>query len=173
MVLAVVTAAGAGCQGRDSAAARGRGVGAGGGQTRTTPGGSRGAQPDVLGATEPSAARLHDLSGDLLLYYAIHRRLPDSLEALATVVDADRTPDFTSPASGRPLVYTPSSIAPPGDDRRLVLYDPTPTRNRSYWAVLMGQPRGTQPAATWVVELPEHALRNFAAATTQPAGDVP
>jgi hypothetical protein len=37
----------------------------------------------------------------------------------------------------------------------------------------MGYPRGDQPAATWVVELPEPALRSYAAATTQPAADVP
>ena len=77
--------------------------------------------------------------------------------------------DFTSPASGKPLVYAPYAVPPPGEQRRLVLYDPTPTAKRTYWAILMGYPRGSQPAATWVVELPEQALRKFAAATTQPS----
>jgi hypothetical protein len=128
---------------------------------------------DVFGDSKSSADRLHDLSEPLLLYYAINRRLPENLEDLNSVADATRPPEFTSPASGKPLVYTPSAVPPAGQDRRLVLYDPTPTPGRTYWAILMGYPRGDQPAATWVVELPEHALRTFAAATTQPAAGAP
>ena len=86
---------------------------------------------------------------------------------------APRSAPRAAATSGKPLVYTPSAVPPPGQDRRLVLYDPTPTTARTYWAILMGYPRGTQPAATWVVELPEQALRRFAAATTQPAGKGP
>jgi hypothetical protein len=160
-----------GCQGKPSSQSAG---GARGRQVRVTGGGARGASADdIFGDSKSSAERLHDLSGPLLLYYAIHRRLPETLEDLASVADADRTPEFTSPASGKRLVYTPSAVPPPGQDRRLVLYDPTPTGARTYWAILMGYPRGDQPAATWVVELPEQALRSYAAATTQPAGDVP
>jgi hypothetical protein len=158
-----------------SASSRNNGRGGAGGQAnQARPGASAGGSlADVFGDSGSSAERLHDLSGPLLAYYSRNRRLPETLEELEPLGGAGPKPDFTSPSSGKPLVYTPSAVPPAGDDRRLVLYDPSPTPRRTYWAILMGYPRGNQPPATWVVELPEHALRTYAAATTQPAAGVP
>jgi hypothetical protein len=166
-----------GCQTKEPGASQGR---------RNDPGQRRvvvtGGQPqrggsieDIFGPASSSEGRLHELSGPLLAYYGAARRLPDSLEELQPMAGTGQKLEFTSPISGKRLVYTPSAVPPPGQDRRLVLYDPTPTTGRTYWAILMGYPRGDQPAATWVVELPQQALRSFAsAATTQPAAaDVP
>lgn len=104
------------------------------------------------------AGRLHDLSGLLLQYYLLNRRLPDRLEELAPLADAGTDVDLTCTASGQPYVYTPGGRGAPGTDRLLVIYDPTPAHNGYRWAVTMVPPVPGQALATWVVPFSEAAL---------------
>jgi hypothetical protein len=130
--------------------------------TPSTP--PRPAGPDVLAGQEPCAARLHDVAGVMLFYYALHKRLPAELEDLRTVADTDQALEFTCPASGRPYVYVPAGLRYPGKDERLVLYDADPAHaGSSRWGILAAPPKGERPAAMWAVQLSEAAMETYLA----------
>lgn len=136
-----------------------------GGPAPSTPG-----EVDVLAEKEPCAARLHDVAGVMLLYYALHKRLPARLEELRAVADIDQSLDFTCPASGRPYVYVPAGLRYPGEDERLVLYDAEPAHaGETRWGILAAPPKGERPAAMWAVQLTEAALNAYLASAA-PAG---
>lgn len=121
--------------------------------------------PDVLATIEPCATRLHDVAGVMLLYYALHKRLPAELDELHAIADLDQALDFTCPASGRPYVYTPAGLRFPGKDERLVLYDVEAAHDGARWGVLAAPPKGERPAAMWAVRLPDEVFNVYAAPT--------
>ena len=61
-------------------------------------------------ATDPCALRLHDLSGLLLMYYAVNKHLPDRIDELATFADDTLPFKAECPESGRPYVYAPQGL---------------------------------------------------------------
>jgi hypothetical protein len=108
-------------------------------------------------ASDPCADRLHAICGPMLLYFAIHRRLPDDIEELRAVAGPDPEVEFTCPVSGKPYVYNPQGV-PRGQGRPglLVLYDAEPTHSGLRWGVAAEPPRNTaQPLVTQVVAEPE------------------
>ena len=82
------------------------------------------------------AERLHDVCGHMLLYYAIHRKLPPMLSAL-TSNGGLPLPPFVCPASGRPYVYDPSGVPIANLPGRLVLYDPEPSHSGMQWGIFV------------------------------------
>src|SRR4051794_7109029 len=57
--------------------------------------------PAPMEATDACASQLHDLCGDLLLYFATHHDLPAKLEELGAK-------DTVCPVSGKPYIYNPN-----------------------------------------------------------------
>jgi hypothetical protein len=110
---------------------------------------------------DPCAAQMHDISGAMLLCYALNRRLPDHLQDLATFADADQQLVFTCPVSHQPYVYVPEGLASPTSDRRLVLYDAAPVHHHTRWAILMRPAGPGQTPAAWVVQLTEPMLQLY------------
>lgn len=86
--------------------------------------------------TDPCAARLHDLEGALLLYYAIHKTLPEKLADLAPLADLDAPLSFDCPVSGLPYGYNREGLHSPGRAKSIIVYDPTPTKGRR-WCIFM------------------------------------
>jgi hypothetical protein len=112
-------------------------------------------------STDPCAMRLHDLSGLLLMYYAVNKRLPESLDELQSLTDVDTEFHTECPASGRPYVYAPAAIPPAGSDQFLVLYDAVPAHRGLRWGVFILPPHERQPPTTKVILMSEVVFRNY------------
>jgi hypothetical protein len=114
------------------------------------------ASPQTLSSTDPCALRLHDLSGDLLLYYFKNHKLPPDLSALAAAGgDAASADALACPISAQPYVYNAPGLPAPDGKSRMVIYDPAPTHAGRRWAVTIIEPGGDQPLVTDVVAVPE------------------
>ena len=85
------------------------------------------------------AERLHDLCGDLLLYYSTHAKLPPALKDLSAG-GSPSTSQIVCPVSGRPYVYKAAGRSLPGRQGRLVLYDPEPSHSGMRWGILVRTP---------------------------------
>ena len=117
--------------------------------------------PEQLALSDPCAIRLHDISGEMLLFYAINRRLPEKLDELKAMADVDARVEFTCPVSGQPYQYAPQGLRSPGMTRLLVAYDATPAHDGKRWCILMAEPKPGQPLATWVEQLAEPVFRAY------------
>lgn len=106
-------------------------------------------------ALDPCAARLHDLSGRLLLYYAANRRLPKRLAALP----APHSP-LVCPVSGKPYIYDPEGLVLPERPGRLVLYDPAPSHLGGRWGITLIKSAPGAPLTTRVIWVKEAVLRS-------------
>lgn len=118
--------------------------------------------------SDPCAARLHAISGAMLEYYALHNRLPATLQDLQSLADLDQPLQFTCTESGQPYVYVPTGLQSPDETRRIILHDPAPDRSGLRWVILMQKPRGRQPAAMFVVSLTEPLFRAYTPAPAPP-----
>ena len=141
-------------------------------------GGAAGAPVKVEQAVEsdPCAERLHEISGALLEYYAIKRRMPNALEELQAMADIDRPLNFTCPKTGKPYGYAPDGLSSTQDDREAVVYDAAAHAGGERWVILMRRPSGRQTAALWVVPMAGPVFAGYTpnppggrAATTAPA----
>jgi len=130
----------------------------------TAPASAQSEAANPLELTDPCAGHMHDISGAMLMCYAVNHRLPERMQDLATYADADQKLDFTCPVSHQPYSYFPEGLPSPGTDRRLVLYDAAPVHNRLRWAILMRPASPGQSAAAWVVQIPEPVLQGYLAA---------
>ncbi len=125
--------------------------------------------PGATSALDPCEERLHDIAGALLSYYLLNKRLPDSLEPLRALADADRPIELTCPVSGKPYIYnrqgipvysegapTPALAGPQPAGRTmrlLVVYDPEPTHNGVRKAIAITPPSaGSLRAEVFAVE---------------------
>ncbi|MDB5302986.1 MAG: hypothetical protein JWM97_535 [Phycisphaerales bacterium] len=129
---------------------------------------SRESVADPLEFKDPCAARLHDISGAMLLCYAVNHQLPAQLQDLSKYAELDQTLEFTCPESHQPYVYVREGLPAPSGGRRLVLYDATPVHKGTRWAILMRPSGPGQSAAAWVVQLSEPMLQTYLPANVPP-----
>jgi hypothetical protein len=92
--------------------------------------------------SDPDAAQLHDISGTLLLYYALNKKMPDQLADLQPLADADSPLKLTSPTSGQPYLYFPNGVLAPDAISHIIVCDPAPNPNHRRWCIVMGPQRG-------------------------------
>ena len=113
-------------------------------------------------ASDASAARLHDIEGTLLMYCALHKRMPPRLEDLLPLADADTDLQVTAP-SGRPYLYVPQGLVATGATQRIVVADPAPSPRGSRWCILVPpMPPGARgPLSMEVVAVPEAAFKQY------------
>ena len=117
-------------------------------------------------ATDPCALRLHDISGLLLTYYAVHKQLPERMDELAAFADAEVQFKPECPESGRPYVFAPQGLqTSAGGDRYLIIYDAVPAHGGLRWGVFVAPPKGGQPPATWVILMSEEVFRGYVPAS--------
>ncbi len=120
---------------------------------------------DAVGG-DASANRLHDIEGTLLMYFALHRRLPPTLDALRPLADADTDLQLTAP-SGRPYLYAPGGLVAPGASKRILVADPAPSpRTRARQCILAppAPPEAGAALSMEVVAVPEAAFKRYAPA---------
>ncbi len=129
-----------------------------------------GVDADPLAEREPCASRLHDIAGTMLLYFAVHKRLPAELNELRALADIDQELEFTCPTTGQPYVYVPSGLRFPGKEERLVLHDAEASHGGARWGILAAPPKGERPASMWAVRLPETVFRSYSAVSAPNAG---
>ena len=103
------------------------------------------------------AERLHDLSGRLLLHYSLHRRLPETLEALATPGPEQPVP-LVCPVSGKPYVYRPEGLQVPGRPGRLVLYDAAACHSGMRWGVFVDDAGDARRLIARVILIPDELV---------------
>lgn len=79
--------------------------------------------------------QMHDIAGAILLYYAIHRELPPTLEALRTIAD---TPlNFNCPLTNQPYVYIPTGLRSRNQNKLIILHDPSAAHSGQRMCILM------------------------------------
>jgi hypothetical protein len=110
---------------------------------------------------DPCAARLHDIGGAILLYYALHRTMPARLEDVADLADLDAPLQFTCPVSGEPYLYNPKGLAVRGSDKRIIVYDPTPAHGGKRNCLLMPPITPGKALSTDVQSFPESLFKTF------------
>lgn len=110
--------------------------------------------PEATGVVDCSA-RLHDVSGALLLYYFTYRRLPARLDEVNTFPGADETIPLTCPTSGLPYVYDRDGIQLAEKHTRVIVYDPTPSHGGRRMAIRFSEPTDDKAIVVDVIALPE------------------
>ena len=106
-------------------------------------------------STDPCAARLHDICGALLMYYAMHHELPVDARVLRLPPGVDRPMDLTCPVSGRPYIYNRAGLVGRTLDERIILYDSAPSHDGMRWAICIVEPVPGEPLIANVVAVAE------------------
>lgn len=75
---------------------------------------------------DPCTNRMQDLAGALLMYYAMNRTLPKTLDDLSSLEDVTGKLKLTCPASNQPYVYDLQGLHTVGGKKYIIAYDPTP-----------------------------------------------
>jgi hypothetical protein len=136
------------------------------GGCRSTPHKSARASTKTLDVnTDPCAMRLHEISGALLLYFATHRDLPPTIEALEKAPGATDAGPLVCPVSNLPYLYLPAGLPAPDRESLIVLADAQPSHAGMRWAVTI-LPPANGPLIAKVVPIPESQFPRIPA--TQP-----
>ncbi|HEY7090208.1 MAG TPA: hypothetical protein VH518_19075 [Tepidisphaeraceae bacterium] len=125
-------------------------------QVPRNPGGAPVQPGTPIVASDACGERLHDISGALLLYYAMKHRLPDKLEELHEMPGFEYVKDFTCPDSHKPYIYNPVGILDVEKHTRVIIYDPAPTHHGLRRAISVVEPQGNEALITEVLLLPEN-----------------
>ena len=96
----------------------------------------------------PCADQLHDICGQLLLYYYARKDLPESLDKMGK----GAANLLNCPSSNKPYVYNPAGLAVPGWTGRLIVYDAKPYHYGMQWGILAEPPRPGKPLVLRVVQ---------------------
>jgi hypothetical protein len=111
--------------------------------------------------SDPCAARLHEISGAMLEYFAFHNALPKRLEDLQTLGDLDRPLSFVCPVTGRPYTYIANGLRSKDDTRQIIVFDTVPDALGQRWAIMMQPAQGRSAAAMWVLILTEQVFTSY------------
>lgn len=107
-------------------------------------------KPSVL--VDPCADQLHDICGQLLLYWSANRQLPESLAALI----GEKPISLKCPVSAKPYAYNPEGLAMPGASRRVLVYDATPCHTSMRWSIVADPAGPGKPLVARVLLLPNN-----------------
>lgn len=125
-------------------------------------------------ATDPCAERLHEVSGQLLLYYATNKRLPRSLDELAKAELRSSGPPLVCPESGKAYLYRPDGLAIPDHPGLLVLNDATAVHNGGRWGIFRSTSDSGTSLGFRVMWIDEATMGSVPRATTpSPASTEP
>ena len=88
--------------------------------------------------TDPCAERLHDLCGPLLLYRALRKKLPDSLEDLRKDAGPGEEIALECPSTGKAYIYEKDGITVPGIAGKVIVHDAVPHSGVRWAITVMG-----------------------------------
>jgi hypothetical protein len=123
--------------------------------------------PDDVLTADPSATRLEDIGGDLMLYYRVNRAMPPNLDALATVTDQGVPPNEYSPGANQPYVYVPDGLWLEGHSQSVIVYDPALNSKGARWCLFRGPLHPNGSFSVEVVALPDSIFHNYKPAVAQ------
>jgi hypothetical protein len=124
-----------------------------------TPPSGKDATPDSVLPTDPSATRLQDIGGYIMLFYRSHQAMPQTLGDLASLPGGQDL-NFNS-ASGQPFVYQSTGMwSPERDNKCIIAYDPE-LKNGKRWVLFMSLPKSGGPLDVDVYNLPEPFFLNY------------
>ncbi|MHC4712029.1 MAG: hypothetical protein ACYTAN_01995 [Planctomycetota bacterium] len=106
-------------------------------------------------ALDRCAQRLHTISERLLLHFAAHGELPESLERSDSVGGTGQELTYVCPVSGESYFYDAGALSAPGLEGKFAVYDATPAHNGGRWAITLSRsaPKGPIIAnVVWVSE---------------------
>ena len=107
----------------------------------------------LISNTDPSAMNLQDMSGAILMYYALNKRLPENLEQAAPLADAPVS--LTVPGTDKKYLYTPNGFLLQDRESRIVVFEPAPMHNGFRLAITMADPQPNVAPVCKVIALPE------------------
>jgi hypothetical protein len=99
--------------------------------------------------SDPCADMLHDLAGQLLMFYAQHRRLPETLAELDP-----KAPNPACPVSKKPYMYKPDGVEVANLAGQVIVWEDVPCRPGVRWVIVMQPPTDGQPLHLNVLPLP-------------------
>ena len=106
-------------------------------------------------ATQPSgpeedacAERVHDIAGQLLMFYVRHGQLPKELSQLGP-----DSPKPVCPVCKKPYRYNPQGLDVPNLSARAIMWDAEPCHSGFRWAIVMEPPVPGQPLKLDVIRL--------------------
>jgi hypothetical protein len=108
---------------------------------------------------DPCAQRLHDLSGPMLLYVALHDQLPPSLDALKTLPGAEPDLKTNCPVSGQAYGYNAQGIEISGIEYRIYAWDASPAHGTYRWAIQLVPSIAGRPPYANVIPIPETSFK--------------
>jgi len=109
--------------------------------------------------TDPTATRLHDLAGKILMHRLMHHRLPATLEEFAGPSDiVAGTGEGIDPATRRLFIYTPDSPINRKLPGRVILHQPLSQGARGRWALLINDLASDGQVITYVQRVPDGEL---------------
>jgi hypothetical protein len=114
-------------------------------------------KPDVPVVGEACLDRLHEISGALLAYYALHKELPQRLEDLSELKDMGiPVPPLTCPVSGKSYAYYPRGLIMPGNDGgRIIVHDEMPVHGGLRFGIRMFPPGAGDHPGVDAIPLPD------------------
>ncbi len=118
--------------------------------------------------TDPTALRLQDLAGDVLFFFARHRRLPSSLVELGASIPGGDPSLVTDPASRLPFVYQVHGPVIAHFPGRLLMYQPVAGPGPGRWVLLLDDSGRTGRLGTFVQYVPETLLQAALTPATKP-----
>jgi hypothetical protein len=104
---------------------------------------------------EPCSEQLHEICGQLLLYYAHHHALPPSVDDLRSMPDADPAVTYRCPVTHQPYVYHPAGLPCPNRPGRIIFYDSRPSESKVRWVIVVESMEPGEPLITRVLPIPE------------------
>jgi hypothetical protein len=111
-------------------------------------------------ATDPCAERMHEIGGELLLFYATYHRLPDRLDELRSMPGSDPSLELSCPISHEAYVYLPTRLSwLKTQQGPVVLYDSRPVHEGMRWALIWQDTGSDDPQIMRVVAVPDAAVR--------------
>jgi hypothetical protein len=110
---------------------------------------------DLSAMTDPTVNHLHDLGGSLLLYYMMHRQLPERLDEVESIAGR---PAGIDPATRKPFLYWSDPPKVEGQPGWLVVCQAAATKGASRWALFINNDQSANGALVTGVRLVSDAM---------------
>jgi hypothetical protein len=124
-----------------------------------SPPGAPSLSPDDLVSTNPTAGRLQDIGGYVLLYYREYDHMPASLEDLRALPGGQDL-QFAS-FTGQTLQFVPAGLWPPGTGNKCIIaFDPMVAGGKR-WCLFMTLPREGSALSVDVASITDGAFQNY------------
>jgi hypothetical protein len=116
--------------------------------------------PDEIVSTDPTASRLQDIGGYVLLFYRENDHMPASLDELRTLPGGEDL-QFNSASTGQAFGYVAPGLWPPETGQKcIIVYDST-IANGKRWCLFMTLPRAGEALSVDVACIPDSAFQKY------------